>query len=74
MQKTEPDCLIRFGVFELDLRAGEVAGPASSDLAGRAGKVREVVTREELRAKLWPADTVVDFDDGLNAALKRHVG
>jgi len=31
----------------------------------------EVVTREELRAKLWPADTFVDFDHGLNAAVKR---
>ena len=31
----------------------------------------EVVSREELRAKLWPADTFVDFDHGLNAAVKR---
>jgi TolB-like protein/DNA-binding winged helix-turn-helix (wHTH) protein/Tfp pilus assembly protein PilF len=31
----------------------------------------DVVTREELRAKLWPADTFVDFDHGLNAAVKR---
>jgi DNA-binding winged helix-turn-helix (wHTH) protein len=37
-------------------------------LLERAG---EVVTREELRIKLWPADTFVDFDDGLNAAVKR---
>src|SRR6202035_3833276 len=31
----------------------------------------QVVTREELRARLWPADTFVDFDHGLNAAVKR---
>ncbi|HKA53061.1 MAG TPA: winged helix-turn-helix domain-containing protein, partial [Candidatus Binatia bacterium] len=31
----------------------------------------EVVTREELRQKLWPADTFVDFDVGLNTAIKR---
>ena len=31
----------------------------------------QVVTREELRSKLWPADTFVDFDHGLNAAIKR---
>jgi Tol biopolymer transport system component len=31
----------------------------------------KVVTREELRARLWPADTFVDFDHGLNAAIKR---
>jgi hypothetical protein len=31
----------------------------------------KVVTREELRSKLWPADTFVDFDHGLNAAIKR---
>jgi DNA-binding winged helix-turn-helix (wHTH) protein len=30
-----------------------------------------MVTREELRGKLWPADTFVDFDHGLNAAIKR---
>lgn len=31
----------------------------------------EMVTREELRAKLWPTDAFVDFDHGLNAAVKR---
>jgi DNA-binding winged helix-turn-helix (wHTH) protein len=30
-----------------------------------------MVTREELRGKLWPADTFVDFDHSLNAAIKR---
>jgi DNA-binding winged helix-turn-helix (wHTH) protein len=34
-------------------------------------KPGEVVTREKLRERLWPADTFVDFDHGLNAAIKR---
>jgi TolB-like protein/DNA-binding winged helix-turn-helix (wHTH) protein len=71
---------VRFGLFELDLRAGE--------LRRNGAKVRlqeqpfqiltmllehpgDVVTREELRNKLWPVDTFVDFDHGLNAAVKR---
>ena len=71
---------VRFGLFELNLRAGE--------LRRNGAKVRlqeqpfqiltmllehpgEVVTREQLRNKLWPADTFVDFDHGLNAAVKR---
>src|SRR2546428_14188754 len=39
-----------------------------SVLLGRPG---EMVTREELRQRLWPADTFVDFEHGLNAAVKR---
>jgi TolB-like protein/DNA-binding winged helix-turn-helix (wHTH) protein/Tfp pilus assembly protein PilF len=71
---------VRFGLFELDLRAGE--------LRRNGAKVRlqeqpfqilsmllehpgDIVTREELRNRLWPADTFVDFDHGLNAAVKR---
>lgn len=72
--------VIRFGIFEVDLRAGQ--------LRRNGLKVRlqeqpfqvltmlldhpgEVVTREDLHARLWPADTFVDFDHGLNAAVKR---
>lgn len=70
----------RFGVFEADVRAGELrkAGrrvrlqeqPLQVLLAllERAG---EVVTREELRQRLWPADTFVDFDHGLNTAINK---
>ena len=71
---------LRFGVFELDLRAGE--------LRKHGLRVRlqeqpfqllemllehpgEVVTREELQKKLWPADTFVDFDHGLNKAISK---
>jgi Tol biopolymer transport system component/DNA-binding winged helix-turn-helix (wHTH) protein len=80
MQKTEPGCLLRFGVFELDPRAGELRRNGSrvklqdqpfQVLLALLAKPGDVVTREELRAKLWPADTFVDFDHGLNAAVKR---
>ena len=40
-------------------------------LAALLERPGEVVTREELRGKLWPADTFVDFDHGLNAAIRR---
>jgi TolB-like protein/DNA-binding winged helix-turn-helix (wHTH) protein/Tfp pilus assembly protein PilF len=71
---------LRFGVFELDLRAGELrkhgfrvrlqAQPfhVLALLLEHAG---EVVTREELQKKLWPADTFVDFDHGLNKAINK---
>src|SRR6266576_2630328 len=70
----------RFGVFELDLRAGELRRSGSkvklqeqpfqvlAELLDRPG---QVVTREELRNRLWPADTYVDFDHSLNAAIRR---
>jgi DNA-binding winged helix-turn-helix (wHTH) protein/Tol biopolymer transport system component len=71
---------IRFSVFELDLKAGELRRDGSKirlqeqpfqilvSLLQRPG---EVVTREELRSKLWPADIFVDFDHSLNAAVRR---
>ena len=71
---------IRFSVFELDLKAGELRRNGSKvklqeqpfqilvSLLDRPG---EVVTREQLQRKLWPADTFVDFDHGLNAAIRR---
>jgi DNA-binding response OmpR family regulator len=31
----------------------------------------EIVTREDLRKKIWPSDTLVDFDHGINNAIKR---
>ena len=72
--------VISFGPFEIDLRAGELRCDGRkvrlqeqpfqvlSMLLERPG---EIVTREELRGRLWPADTFVDFDHGLNAAVKR---
>jgi Tol biopolymer transport system component/DNA-binding winged helix-turn-helix (wHTH) protein len=71
---------IRFGIFELDLHAAELRRNGFrvklqeqpfqilTLLLDRSG---EVVTREELQKKLWPADTFVDFDHSLNAAIRR---
>lgn len=80
MQKTELDRLIRFAGFELDPQTGELRSRGSrvklqdqplQILLAVLEKPGDVVTREELRVKLWPANTFVDFDHGLNAAVKR---
>ena len=71
---------LRFGSFELDLTSGELhkdgqklALPpkAFAVLKALVERPGEVVTREELRTKLWPADTFVEFDDSLNHAVKK---
>src|SRR3984957_10530969 len=70
----------RFGVYELDLRAGELRRNGMrvklqeqpfQVLTQLLEKPGEVVTREELQKRLWPADTFVDFDHSLNAAIRR---
>ncbi|MGC1448719.1 MAG: winged helix-turn-helix domain-containing protein [Candidatus Sulfotelmatobacter sp.] len=70
----------RFGVFELDLTAGELRKggvklrlqeqpfQVLALLLERAG---DLVTREELQQKLWPSDTFVDFDHSLNTAINK---
>ena len=72
--------MVRFGTFELDLAAGELrkngARVRLQDqpfqlLAALAARPGEVVTREELKDKLWPADTYVDFDRSLNTAASK---
>ena len=72
--------VVRFGVFELDLRAGELRKSGIklrlqeqpfqvlALLLERAG---DVVTREELRLKLWPSGTFVDFDHSLNTVINK---
>lgn len=71
---------VRFGAFEADLRSGELRKHGLKIklqdqpfhiLALLLEHPGEVVTREELRQKLWLADTFVDFDVGLNTAIKR---
>ena len=71
---------LRFGVFELDPRAGELRkkgmkirlqGQPVEILAMLLQHPGETVTREELQKKLWAADTFVDFEQGLNNAMKR---
>jgi Tol biopolymer transport system component/DNA-binding winged helix-turn-helix (wHTH) protein len=75
-----PDYPIRFGLFEVDLRAGELRKQGVKiklqdqplrilvTLLQQSGKV---VTREELYREVWPADTFVDFEHSLNAAIKK---
>jgi len=71
---------LRFGTFELDLRAGELRKHGLrvrlqeqpfQILAMLLAHPGEVTTREELQKKLWPADTFVDFDHGLNKAISK---
>jgi eukaryotic-like serine/threonine-protein kinase len=70
----------RFGPYEVDLRSGELykhgirlklQDQPFQVLAILLEHSGEVVTRDELRQKLWPADTFVDFDTGLNSAIKK---
>ena len=78
MATSDPDQVVRFGSFELDLSAGElrnhgirlpVAGQAINVLRILLQKPGHVVTREELRNQIWPADTFVDFDHALNNSI-----
>src|ERR1700730_9862563 len=72
--------VIRCGAFEIDLRAFELrkhglrlklSEQPFQILAILLEKPGQVVTREEIRARLWPGDTFVDFDHGLNAAVNK---
>src|SRR3984957_9743305 len=75
---------VRFGAFELDLSTGELRSIEAPDpnhkvllreqvfqvlrmLLEREGKI---VTREEIKSGLWPNDTVIDFDQSINATIK----
>lgn len=78
-----PAGTVRFGVFEADLAAGELRKNGRKVriqyqpfqvLAILLERPGEVVTREELREKLWPADTYVDFDRSLNTAVAKLRG
>ena len=77
---THESAIIRFGVFEADLAAGELRRNGLKVklqdqpfqillmLLERPG---EIVTREELRTRLWPDGTFVDFDHSLNASMNK---
>lgn len=71
---------VRFGPFELDVRAGQlrkhgtplkVTGQPVEVLALLLERPGELVTREELRRRLWRDETFVDFEHGLNAAVNK---
>lgn len=74
-----PD-LVRFGVFEADLRAGELRRSGIKlrlqDLPFRVlalmlSRPGQVISREEFRQALWPADVFVDFEQGISSAVMR---
>src|SRR5277367_323800 len=71
---------VRTGLFEIDLASGEVQKngrrlPLQEQpfrvLAMLLERPGEVVTRQQLQARLWPADTYVGFDEGLNTAIRK---
>lgn len=70
----------RFGLFEVDERRGEIRKQGSRlRLRGRPFDILlillerpgELVSRDDLRSRLWPADTFVDFDHGVNTSVNR---
>jgi DNA-binding winged helix-turn-helix (wHTH) protein len=78
--ETPSPVVLRFGAFELDLRAGELHKQGLRvKLQEQPFRVLnvllhhpgEVVTREDLRASIWPADTFVDFDNSLNTSINK---
>jgi DNA-binding winged helix-turn-helix (wHTH) protein len=71
---------LRFGPFQLDTQFGQVSkdaivlklqGQPVQILQILLEKPGELVTREELRQRLWASDTFVDFDHSLNTAIKK---
>ena len=78
--ETRSPTILRFGTFQVDLRAGElrkqgvkikVQEQPFQVLAALLKQPEEVVTREELRQQIWPQDTFVDFDNSLNIAINK---
>ena len=79
-RSSSPPAVVRFGDFELDLRAAELRKDDQRirlqeqpfqllvELLEHAG---QLVLREEIRRKLWPDNTIVEFDHSINAAVKR---
>jgi TolB-like protein/Tfp pilus assembly protein PilF len=72
--------ILRFDIFELDTRAGELRkrgvklrlqGQPLQVLGALLSRAGDLVTREELRAEIWPGDTFVDFDHSLHNAIAR---
>src|SRR5258707_189531 len=72
--------IVRFGLFEADLQTGELRKNGSKvPLQGQPFQVcaillsrsGELVSREELRQRVWPEDTFVDFDHALNTAITK---
>ncbi len=80
MQAAQTGAVIRFGVFEADVRSGELRKNGVKvkiqDLPFRALKLmlsrpNEVLSREQFREALWPEGVYVDFDHGISSAMNR---
>ncbi len=80
MAGNSPHRLFRFGIFEVNLaerqlrkrgRKVKLEAQPFQVLVALLQRPGELVTREELRQEIWPADTFVDFDHGLNTAVKK---
>jgi DNA-binding winged helix-turn-helix (wHTH) protein/tetratricopeptide (TPR) repeat protein len=80
MQSEQITNVVRFGSFELDPRSGELlSGGVKVPLQEQPFQILkllterpgEVVTREEIQRRLWPDDTVVEFENAVNAAIKK---
>jgi Tol biopolymer transport system component/DNA-binding winged helix-turn-helix (wHTH) protein len=78
--KNHSPSVFRFGTFEVNARSGElrkqgvrirIQEQPLRVLAVLLQQPFDVVTREELRAQIWPEDTFVDFDSSLNTAINR---
>jgi serine/threonine protein kinase/Tol biopolymer transport system component len=78
MPKTAPS-RVRIGEFELNLDTGELSGKSQTVQLGEKPlrilvtlieNRGQLVTRDELQRRLWPNDTVVDFEHGINTAIK----
>ena len=80
-EPTNQKSIFRFGLYELDGGTGElrkdgkprprVQGQPLEILLHLLARPGDVVTREELRLRLWPADTFVDYDHSLNTAVNK---
>jgi len=80
IQARDWDARIRFDAFEVDLRSGELfregqriplANQSFLALSALLEQPGEVVSRDALRARLWPDSRVVEFEQGLNAIINR---
>ena len=80
MATVQQSKIVSFGPYRVDLRSGQLykgaerivlQGQSFRLLEGLLERPGEVLGREELRARLWPSDTHVDFEHSINAAVRR---
>src|SRR5947208_17144612 len=78
--ESRSSAILRFGVFEVDVRAGEVRKQGVrvklqeqpyQNLTILVQRPGDVVKREELRLAIWPTDTYVDVDNGVNTSINK---